>query len=135
VTVENCYNGLLLNKETDDKGDYNVEFLTIKNLHFEKVSNQVIDFYRGGYDVSTIGGVFHLENTSFKNCGRNDKDEILINTRGIVNATFKNNKFANNYTKLIAVLWGAKGQEPINNEIVGAGKIKVVENIELKLVY
>jgi poly(beta-D-mannuronate) lyase len=135
VNVQNCDNGLLLNKETDDKGDYNVEFLTIKNSHFEKISNQVIDFYRGGYDESTIGGVFHLENTSFKNCGRNDKDEILINTRGIVNVTFENNKFANNYTKLIAVLWGAKGQEPINNEIVGQGKIKVVENIELKLVY
>ncbi len=135
VMVQNCTNGLLLNKETDDKGDYNVEFLTIKNCHFQKVSGQVIDFYRGGYDESTIGGVFHLENTRFENSGRNDKDEILINTRGIVNVTFQNNKFTNNYTTFIAVLWGAKGQEPVNNVVTGRGKIKVVENIELKLVY
>ncbi|PZX43150.1 poly(beta-D-mannuronate) lyase [Nonlabens dokdonensis] len=132
---DNCKNGFLLDKETDDKGDYNVEFLTITNSTFDNISNEVIDFYRGGYDESTIGGVLHFEENIVTNCGALDTDEILINTRGIINVTMKGNQFKNNKTKLTAVLWGAKGQEPVNNTIVNSGKIKVVENLELKLVY
>ncbi|GAL75403.1 alginate lyase precursor [Nonlabens ulvanivorans] len=133
---KNCENGFLLDKETDDKGDYNVEFLTVTNSTFENISNEVIDFYRGGYDESTIGGVLNLSGNTFMNCGKTDSDEILVNTRGIVNVTFKDNTFKDNHTKLTAVLWGgAKGQQPINNTITNSGEIKVVENIALKLVY
>lgn len=131
----NCKNGFLLDKETDDKGDYNVEFLTITNSDFRSISNEVIDFYRGGYDESTIGGVLNLKGNTFTNCGQEDNDDILINTRGIVNVTFENNDFTNNKTKLTAILWGAKNQEPVNNTITNSGEIKVVENLELKLVY
>ncbi|MGB5983027.1 MAG: chondroitinase-B domain-containing protein [Nonlabens sp.] len=135
TTIKNCKNGLLLDQETDDKGDYNVEFLTITNSTFENVSNEIIDFYRGGYDESTIGGVLKLTNNTFLNCGQEDEDEILINTRGIVNVTFAHNTFKNNGTEVIAILWGAKGQKPENNTIINSGEIKVVENIALKLVY
>ena len=134
-TFKNCVNGFLLDKETDDKGDYNVEFLTITNSNFDNISNEVIDFYRGGYDESTIGGVLNLTGNTFTNSGKLDQDEVLINTRGIVNVTFENNTFTNNDTKFTAVLWGAKGQQPINNTVTNSGEIKVVENIELKLVY
>lgn len=131
----NCKNGFLLDKETDDKGDYNVEFLTITESIFENISNEVIDFYRGGYDESTIGGVLHFQSNTVTNSGAQDNDEILINTRGIINVTMKDNQFKNNKTKLTAVLWGAKGQEPENNTVINSGEIKVVENLELKLVY
>ncbi|MEP0479883.1 MAG: chondroitinase-B domain-containing protein, partial [Nonlabens sp.] len=134
-TFKNCVNGFLLDKETDDKGDYNVEFLTITNSNFDNISNEVIDFYRGGYDESTIGGILNLAGNTFINSGKLDKDEVLINTRGIVNVTFENNTFTNNDTKFTAILWGAKGQQPINNTVTNSGEIKVVENIELKLVY
>ena len=134
-TFKNCVNGFLLDKETDDKGDYNVEFLTITNSNFDNISNEVIDFYRGGYDESTIGGILNLTGNTFTNSGKLDQDEVLINTRGIVNVTFENNTFTNNDTKFTAVLWGAKGQQPINNTVTNSGEIKVVENIELKLVY
>ncbi|EAS18578.1 alginate (poly beta-D-mannuronate) lyase [Flavobacteria bacterium BBFL7] len=132
---KDCINGFLLDKETDDKGDYNVEFLTVTNSVFENISNEVIDFYRGGYDESTIGGVLHFADNSVTNSGAQDSDEILINTRGIINVTMQGNQFKNNKTKLTAVLWGAKGQQPINNTIINSGDIKVVENIALKLVY
>lgn len=134
-TFKNCVNGFLLDKETDDKGDYNVEFLTIINSNFDNISNEVIDFYRGGYDESTIGGILNLTGNTFTNSGKLDQDEVLINTRGIINVTFENNTFTNNDTKFTAVLWGAKGQQPINNTVTNSGEIKVVENIELKLVY
>ena len=54
--LENCANGLELSEETNDKGDYNTEFLIIENCEFNNIANNVIDYYRGGYDESTIGG-------------------------------------------------------------------------------
>ncbi len=134
-SFKNCENGFLLDKETDDKGDYNVEFLTITGSTFDNISNEVIDFYRGGYDESTIGGVLTLSGNTFSKCGKQDKDEILVNTRGIINVTFENNTFTNNDTQLTAILWGIKGQKSVNNTLVNSGEIKVVENLELKLVY
>jgi poly(beta-D-mannuronate) lyase len=133
--ITNCFAGILLAEEIDDRGDYSAEFVKIKNSVFENVQENVINYYRGGYDESTIGGNFVLQNNSFTNCGKKDADGILVKTRGIVNVTFENNKFTNNPVKLIAILWGEKGQEPINNTIVNSGKIEVQQNLKLKLMY
>jgi poly(beta-D-mannuronate) lyase len=133
--ITNCFAGILLAEEIDDRGDYSAEFVKIKNSVFENVQENVINYYRGGYDESTIGGNFVLQNNLFTNCGKKDADGILVKTRGIVNVTFENNKFTNNPVKLIAILWGEKGQEPINNTIVNSGKIEVQQNLKLKLMY
>ena len=131
----NCENGILLNKETNDKGDYNAEFLKIENTTFNKIKNNVVDYYRGGYDESTIGGNLILKNSKFINCGRGTKNEILIKTRGIVNMVFEDNTFTNNAVDYIAILWGAKGQKGVNNTIQNSGILKVEENLALKLIY
>ncbi|MGB5244479.1 MAG: chondroitinase-B domain-containing protein [Lutimonas sp.] len=133
--IKNCERGFMLNKETNDGGDYNAEFLTIANTTFDSIQEAVIDYYRGGYDESTIGGNLNLLNNRITNSGLTEKDEILIKNRGIVNVEFKNNTFKNNPVKLIAILWGEKGQEPGENTILNSGKIEVVQNLELKLMY
>jgi len=133
--IKNCERGFMLNKETNDKGDYNCEFVTLTNSTFDNISEVVLDYYRGGYDESTIGGNLTLNNNTFTSCGKAEKDHILIKNRGIVNVDFSNNTFKNNPVKLIAVLWGAKGQKPDNNTIVKSGKIEVVQNLKLKLMY
>ncbi|MBU2884926.1 DUF4957 domain-containing protein, partial [Gilvimarinus agarilyticus] len=43
-----CQNGIELSQETNDKGDYNVEFLTVEGCVFDNVKANVIDYYRGG---------------------------------------------------------------------------------------
>ena len=48
---------------------------------------------------------------------------------------FENNTFKNNPVKRIAILWGEKGQEPGENIIINSGKIEVVQNLKLKLMY
>ncbi len=58
TTVRNCANGLLL--AADDKGDYNAEMVTITDWLFENV----LHFYRGGYDKSTIGGYLRLSGST-----------------------------------------------------------------------
>jgi poly(beta-D-mannuronate) lyase len=95
----------------------------------------VIDYYRGGYDESTIGGNLLVKNSSFTNCGAKEKNGILLNTRGIINVNIENNTFQNNKIKLVALLWGAKNNEHSGNKISNSGKILVEENIKLKLMY
>ena len=133
--LKNCKNGIELSEETNDRGDYNVEFLTIENCRFEEVSANVIDYYRGGYDESTIGGNLTVRNSTFTKCGSEEKNGILLNTRGIVNVNIFKNTFENNRVKLIALLWGAKNNSHSENEINNSGKIAVEENLKLKLMY
>ena len=133
--INNCQNGIELSAETNDKGDYNAEFLTIKNCQFKNVKSNVIDYYRGGYDESTIGGNLNIHNSTFTNCGDKEPNGILLNTRGIINVDISNNTFTNNPVKLIALLWGAKNNSHADNKISNSGKILVEENLKLKLMY
>ena len=134
-SISNCENGIELSEEKNDKGDYNTEYLIIDNCKFNNVKTNVVDYYRGGYDESTIGGNLLLTNSEFTNCGKKESNGILINNRGIVNVTIENNTFKNNPVKLVAVLWGAKNNHHANNQIVKSGEIRVVENLKLKLMY
>lgn len=133
--IKNCDRGFMLNKEKNDGGDYNAEFVTITNTTFDTIQEVVLDYYRGGYDESTIGGNLLLKNNTITNSGKAEKDQMLIKNRGIVNVAFANNTFKNNPVKVIAILWGEKGQEPGENTISNSGKIEVVQNLELKLMY
>ncbi|WP_339840247.1 chondroitinase-B domain-containing protein [uncultured Maribacter sp.] len=135
TAIINCENGIELSEETNDKGDYNVEFLTVENCTFTNVNQNVIDYYRGGYDESTIGGNLLVTNSSFLNCGSKEENGILLNTRGIVNVDISNNTFKNNDVKLVVLLWGAKNNSHSDNEITNSGQIKVEENLKMKLMY
>ena len=134
-TIKNIDNGFMLNKETRNKGNYNVEFLTITNTTFDNVSESILDYHRGGYDESTIGGSLVFDNNTVTNSGAKQRDAILLKNRGIVNVSLKNNTFENNPVKLIAVLWGEKNQMPEDNKITNSGEVKVVQNLKLELVY
>lgn len=135
TSILNCENGIELSEETNDRGDYNTEYLTIDNCQFTNVKQNVIDYYRGGYDESTIGGNLLLTNSTFSNCGAAEKNGILLNTRGIVNVSINDNTFKNNRVKLVALLWGAKNNSHSNNTISNSGIIKTEENLKQKLMY
>lgn len=133
--ITNSENGIELSEETNDKGDYNTEYLTIDQCLFNNVKSNVIDYYRGGYDESTIGGNLLVSNSVFSNCGINEENGILLNTRGIVNVSLENNRFENNKVKLVALLWGAKNNSHSNNTVINSGSIKTEQNLKLKLMY
>lgn len=135
TTLKNCNNGIELAAETNDKGDYNTEFLTIKNCQFFDIPENVVDYYRGGYDESTIGGNLVIAGSKFQNCGGKEANGILLNTRGIINVHISENTFKNNPVKLVALLWGAKNNNHSYNQIEQSGKIVVEENLKLKLLY
>lgn len=134
-TFKNCQNGFELSEETDDKGEYNAENIIIKDCRFEGVDKNVIDYYRGGYDESTVGGNLWVTNSTFTNCGRKEENGILINTYGILNVDISDNVFSNNPVKMVALLWGAKNNKHADNEVTRSGEIVVEENLRLKLMY
>lgn len=135
TVIKNCLKGIQLAEENDDKGDYNAEFVYIINSEFENVQSEVLNYYRGGYDESTIGGNLVIKNNKFTNCGKMDKSGVLLQTIGIVNVELKENTFTNNPVKLIAVLWGEKKQKPIDNKIINSGKIEIQQNLIQKMMY
>ena len=133
TTIKNCENGFVL--AADEKGDYNAEMVTFINCDFNNVNKNVIHFYRGGYDESTIGGVLTLSNSTFTACGKNEKSEILLKTRGIINVNLSGNTFRNNPIKLVALLWGVKNNHHSDNKVINSGTIKVEQQQKLEILY
>ena len=135
TAIKNCDNGLELSSEDDNRGEYNAENICIVNCQFEEVDQNVIDYYRGGYDESTVGGNLVIEGSTFTNCGGKEKNKILINTYGIINVDISDNTFTNNKVQLIARLWGVKNNSATNNTIKNSGRIITEQNLPLKLMY
>lgn len=134
-TFRNCENGLELSEEIEDKGEYNAENITIDNCTFDGINTNVIDYYRGGYDESTVGGNLSIANSTFTKCGAKEKNGILLNTYGIINVNIADNTFENNNVQKVALLWGAKNNTHSNNKIANSGEIVVEENLKLKTFY
>ena len=134
-TFKNCMNGLELSEEIEDKGEYNAENIMIDACTFDGIEANVIDYYRGGYDESTVGGNLSVTNSTFTNSGAKEKNGILLNTYGIINVNISSNTFINNSVQQIALLWGAKNNTHSNNNITNSGKIVVEENLKLKTFY
>ena len=135
TSISNCENGIELSEETNDKGDYNTEYLTINNCNFNNVKANVIDYYRGGYDESTIGGNLLVANSTFANCGANEENKRLLNHNGIVNVNITKNTFTNNKVQFVSILWGAKNNIASENSLTNSGQIKTEENLVMKLMY
>ena len=133
TTIKNCSNGIVL--AADEKGDYNAEMVSINASEFVNIKSNVINFYRGGYDESTIGGDLSIANSSFINCGKSEKSGVLIKTRGIINVTIEDNTFKNNPITFVALLWGEKNNHHKNNTFINTGKIKVEEQQKLEILY
>ena len=134
-TFKNCHNGIELSEEIEDKGDYNAENILIDGCIFDGIDANVIDYYRGGYDESTVGGNLIVKNSTFTKCGAKQKDGLLLNTYGIINVDISNNTFALNKVQRIAQLWGAKNNTHSGNTTKNSGKIVVEENLKLKTFY
>jgi len=133
--IKNCKNGLELSGEDDDRGEYNAENISIVDCSFEGVDQNVIDYYRGGYDESTVGGNLIVRGSTFTKSGGKEQNGILINTYGIINVDISGNKFTNNRVKLVARLWGAKNNAASDNVVENSGRIITEQNLPLKLMY
>lgn len=133
--IKNSKNGIVLAAEDDAKGDYNAENLTITNCQFDNIAANAVNYYRGGYDESTVGGTLVVENSKFTNSGASAVKSTLLKTTGIIYVDIENNVFENNPVELVALLWGAQKNFHANNTVTNSGQIKVEQNLVQELLY
>ena len=86
---------LELDKETDDLGLYNVEYVSIVDSSFEDIGEALAVLYRGGTDESTFGPHFELRDTVLKNVGHNkrNKSASAVSLHGVQFTGIFNNEF------------------------------------------
>ena len=118
---------MALDKETDDVGIYNVEYLTIQNSSFTNIKGSVLSLHRGGKDESTFGPFLSIDHCSFENIGfgSRNKYNAALNLYGVQDIDIKNSTFRNTKDLKMHLVVG----EPIVNisdvEIEKASMIKV----------
>jgi poly(beta-D-mannuronate) lyase len=85
---------IALEREIDDLGIYNGEYITVKNSHFENIGKTVANIYRGGTDESTFGPHFTFSQNTILNAGKNkrNKSKASIFLQGVQVATLIDNK-------------------------------------------
>jgi poly(beta-D-mannuronate) lyase len=86
-----------LNKETDDLGIYNAEYVIYENTSFEDIGGTILDLYRGGTDESTFGPILRFEKCEVKNSGyaKRNKSGSAMRLHGVQKANILESSFMN----------------------------------------
>lgn len=84
-----------LDKETDDLGLYNAEYVSISGSEFKDIGKALAVLYRGGTDESTFGPHFTLRDSVLDNVGGNkrNKSTASVALHGVQVAAISNNQF------------------------------------------
>lgn len=95
-TFENITGDILrLNKEIDDLGIYNAEYVNVINNTFKDVEGKLVNLYRGGSDESTFGPHLLLKDNTINNVGngkRNKSKSVMI-LHGVQVSNIESNTF------------------------------------------
>lgn len=66
------------NAETEDYGQYGIEYTTITDSAFSNIGKSVANIYRGGRDESTFGPHFTLSSSSLSDVGGADAPALVL---------------------------------------------------------
>ena len=118
-----------LDKESDDYGIYNAEYVTIKDSQFDSVAGDLVDFYRGGTDESTFGPHFELSNSSINRVGfgKRNKSASSILLHGVQVTNITNNDFVDSPAITVMHTVGEPVTKITNNSFLNTPEIKVAE--------
>lgn len=70
-------NGIALADETDDKGVYNSDHITVSRCSFNRMLGIPVNIYRGGSDESTAGPYVTVTACSFTDCCNKERGSVL----------------------------------------------------------
>jgi len=117
-SFENVSGAILkLDKENDDYGIYNAEYLTIEDSSFTNIGHALVDYYRGGRDESTFGPHFALTNSTLSNIGKDKRNKLKASVylHGVQVTDMTGNRFDDSPAFLI-------------NHTVGEPKTRISKN-------
>ncbi|MBN8429477.1 alginate lyase [Microbulbifer salipaludis] len=127
---ENITGDLLkLNKETDDLGIYNAEYVIVTGNTFENVQGALVDLYRGGTDESTFGPHIDFSNNTVAESGKGkrNKTQALIKLHGTQVADIRENRIENSAGIVVEHTVGEPVTHIANNQFFGAPLPEVTE--------
>ena len=86
---------LPLDRETDDLGLYNAEYVVVTNSTFNDIGKAMLTIYRGGTDESTFGPHVEISDTSLVDVGNNKRNKTgaSVHLHGIQVVDIKDNEF------------------------------------------
>ena len=121
--IHDCYRGLALAEEKEEKGLYNAEVVWLDNTVFRAVTQWAVDYNRLGMDESTSGGSLIIDHCIFDEV--NDReDQTIVRQKGIKQVEVSNTLFMNSAAKH-AIRLTASGQTAQNCDVYLCGKITV----------
>ncbi|MCY4427436.1 MAG: polysaccharide lyase 6 family protein [Halieaceae bacterium] len=87
---------IALDREIDDLGIYNGEYITLTGSTFENIGGAVISIYRGGTDESTFGPHVRLQDSILKTVGKNrrNRNSSAVFLHGVQQAEIRANLFS-----------------------------------------
>ena len=98
---------LKMNREVEDRGVYNAEYITITDSRFENIAGAVADIYRGGTDESTFGPHFVMSSSRIVSTGNDEDNQTAASIR----------------------LLGVQAVDIHNNEFVGSSPVRITETV------
>lgn len=120
---------LRLNKEVDDLGIYNAEYVRLHDNQFKDVQGAVAKVYRGGSDESTFGPHLIASNNQMMNVGqgKRNKDKASFKLHGVQVTNMDKNQFANSAPIVVEHTVGEPKTRITNNVMKGTKAPSVVE--------
>ncbi|HNP66031.1 MAG TPA: polysaccharide lyase 6 family protein, partial [Woeseiaceae bacterium] len=99
---------LLLDKETDDLGLYNAEYISIADSSFTDIEGSIANIYRGGTDESTFGPHFELRNSVVESVGKGkrNKSSASVSLLGVQATSIHGNQFSDSQPVRITLTVG-----------------------------
>ncbi|MBT8066523.1 MAG: polysaccharide lyase 6 family protein [Gammaproteobacteria bacterium] len=115
---------LALNRELDDLGIYNAEYITIVDSQFENIGKAVADIYRGGTDESTFGPHFLMSESAVDATGKDkrNKSRASIRLHGVQATDIHNNEFVDSSPIRIAETVGEPVTRLSDNRLDGTAE-------------
>ena len=129
-TFTNITGALLgLDKESDDYGIYNAEYVTITDSEFNQLGGDLVDYYRGGTDESTFGPHFELSNSTLNDVGNNkrNKSKSSVLLHGVQVTNISNNTFTDSPAITVNHTVGEPVTKITDNDFVNTPEILIAE--------
>jgi poly(beta-D-mannuronate) lyase len=110
-----------LNKEVEDLGIYNAEYITITDSHFEKIQGTLANVYRGGTDESTFGPLLTLRDNTLQQVGKGGRNKTggSLYLHGVQYARIEGNRFVESAPIVVEHTVGEPRTFIENNRFVG----------------
>ena len=116
-----------LDKESDDIGAYNVEYLIMKNNAITNLQGAALRLYRGGKDESTFGPFLEFDHNVLDNVGYGKKNKYkrAISLYGVQVNDIENNIFNNSKAMEMHLVVGEPIVNILNNNFFNSDEIVI----------